>query len=223
MSESMTWHELLQKEKQKPSYSQLQEFLAEERKTKQIFPREDDVFRAFEATPFDRVKVVLLGQDPYHGDGQAHGLAFSVQPGIKAPPSLANIFKELRNDLGINSPGHGCLKEWADRGVLLLNTVLTVRAQEPGSHRGKGWEAITDAAIIALAQRAQPLVFLLWGAQAQKKGQLLDMKRHRILASAHPSPLSAKEFFGSRPFSQANKALTEWGMRPIDWQLSSLQ
>lgn len=178
------------------------------------------IFEAFEWTPFDQVKVCILGQDPYHGPHQAHGCSFSVLPGVKLPPSLINIYKELKNDLGIEPVNHGYLKKWADQGVLLLNTVLTVRDGIAFSHRGKGWEQLTDQAIIALSQRTQPVVFILWGKAAQNKISLIDTKRNIVLQSAHPSPLSAhRGFFGSRPFSKTNAALEAMGEKPIDWQL----
>src|SRR5262249_26229986 len=183
------------------------------------FPPEEDLFAAFKATPYEQVKVLLLGQDPYHDDGQAHGMCFSVRPGVKPPPSLVNIYKELRDDLSITPPDHGYLVSWAHQGVLLLNAVLTVRAHEAASHKEKGWETFTDAAIKALSAREKPLVFLLWGAYAQKKAALIDTNKHRVLLAAHPSPLSAKKFFGSKPFSQANQALQELGQSPVNWQL----
>ena len=184
-----------------------------------MFPPEDDVFSALRLTPFDEVKVVLLGQDPYHDDGQAHGLCFSVRPGVKAPPSLVNIFKELHSDLGCVIPNNGCLTPWAKQGVLLLNAVLTVRAHQANSHKNQGWEQFTDAVIRAVNDRPQPVVFLLWGNYAQKKGILVDANRHRVIKGAHPSPLSASKFFGSKPFSAVNRALVELGNAPIDWQL----
>ena len=213
------WREVLAGEFGKPYFKKLEEFVAAERREHTVFPPEEDMFSAFRLTPYERVKVVLLGQDPYHDDGQAHGLAFSVRPGVKPPPSLVNIFKELRDDLGCFIPDNGCLVPWAKQGVLLLNAVLTVRAHQPASHKDRGWEEFTDAVIRALGARPEPVVFLLWGASAQKKGQLIDAGRHRVLAAAHPSPLSAKRFFGSRPFSKANQALQELGQTLIDWQL----
>jgi uracil-DNA glycosylase len=177
------------------------------------------MFSALKATRFEEVKVLLLGQDPYHGPGEAHGMCFSVRPGIKVPPSLVNIYKELQDDLGCTPPPHGFLLSWALQGVLLLNTVLTVRANEPASHKEQGWEQFTDAIIKALNARKKPLVYLLWGAHAQKKEELIDGKRHRVFKAAHPSPLSAKKFFGSKPFSVTNTALAELGHPPINWQL----
>ena len=187
-----------------------------------VYPPGPQIFAAFDATPFDAVKVVILGQDPYHGPGQAHGLCFSVPEGVRVPPSLANIYKELRDDLGVAVPPHGNLEHWARQGVLLLNNALTVEAGQAGSHQNKGWEAITDAAVAAVAERAEPSVFILWGSHARKKAeripQLSAGGRHLILASAHPSPLSAHAgFFGSRPFSKANAFLTAQGRGPIDW------
>jgi uracil-DNA glycosylase len=213
------WQKALAAEFEKPYFAKLEQFVAEERTNQQVFPPEADMFNAFKHTPFKAVKVLLLGQDPYHDDGQAHGLCFSVKPGVKPPPSLVNIFKELESDVGATPPGHGHLTAWADRGVMLLNAVLTVRAHEPASHKDHGWETFTDAVIKALNDRPDPVVFLLWGAYAQKKQDLIDAKKHRVLTAAHPSPLSAKKFFGSKPFSQANKALKELGKEPIDWQL----
>jgi uracil-DNA glycosylase len=186
-----------------------------------IYPSAADRFRAFHLTPLAAVEVVILGQDPYHRPGQAHGLSFSVPPGVRPPPSLANIFKELVSDLGIARADHGCLDHWARQGVLLLNTVLTVEEGKPASHRNRGWERLTDAAIAAVAARSQPSVFMLWGAHAQRKADLIDPARHLVLKAAHPSPLSAYAgFFGSRPFSQANAFLSAHCRRPIDWSLS---
>jgi uracil-DNA glycosylase len=216
------WRKVLAGEFEKPYFQELQKFVAAERQAHTIFPPEEDVFNAFRYTPYDKVKVLLLGQDPYHDDGQAHGLCFSVRPGVKPPPSLVNIFKELHNDLGCTVPDNGCLTPWAEQGIMLLNAVLTVRAHEPASHKDRGWERFTDAVIRTLSDRPEPVVFVLWGAYAQKKQQLIDAGRHRIIASAHPSPLSAKKFFGSRPFSQVNRALKELGQTPIDWQLPNL-
>ena len=204
-----------------PSFAALEAFVDAERARGAVYPPAAEVFAAFERTPFDAVKVVLLGQDPYHGEGQAHGLALSVRPGVARPPSLANLFKELASDAGIAAPDHGCLEDWADRGVLLLNTVLTVRAKQPGSHAKKGWEALTDGVIRALDARPRPLVFLLLGGPARKKAGLVDRSRHRIVEAVHPSPLSAHQgFFGSRPFSAVNAALAELGEEPIDFRLA---
>lgn len=186
-----------------------------------IYPPGPRIFAAFDATPFDAVKVVVLGQDPYHGHGQAHGLCFAVPPGVPVPPSLRNMYKELERDLGIAPPDHGWLMPWARQGVLLLNAVLTVREGEPGSHAGKGWEEFTDAAITALNAKQERVVFVLWGAYARKKARLVTNPAHVVLESAHPSPLSAKKFFGTRPFSAVNKALADAGLPEIDWNLAA--
>jgi uracil-DNA glycosylase len=179
-----------------------------------------DIFNAMHYTPYDKVKVVILGQDPYHGPRQAHGLSFSVLPGVDAPPSLVNIFKELESDLGCRVPNHGCLKHWAEQGVLLLNTVLTVREYQANSHQGIGWEEFTDHIITLLNQRKEPMVFILWGRPAQRKQSMITNPDHLVITSPHPSPLSAyRGFFGSRPFSKANEFLAKHGMAPIDWQL----
>jgi len=216
-----SWQEALSAEFDKPYFQALQKFVAQERKTQEVFPPADDVFNAFKFAPFDDVKVLLLGQDPYHDVGQAHGLCFSVKPGVKAPPSLVNMFKELKTDLGCTVPNHGYLEGWARQGMLLLNAVLTVRAHSPASHAGQGWETFTDAVIKALSAREKPLVFVLWGGYAQKKEKLIDAGRHKVLKAAHPSPLSAKKFLGSKPFSAINAALKEIGEKPIDWQLAN--
>jgi len=198
---------------------QLSQRLAGERARTAVYPPEAEVFSAFQLTPFADTRVLLLGQDPYHGPGQAHGLAFSVKPGVKPPPSLVNIYKELEADLGCARPDHGCLIPWAQRGVMLLNTVLTVRGGEPNSHKGWGWEALTDAVIRALDRRDQHVVFVLWGNHARKKAKLVDRARHTVVEGAHPSPLSAKQWFGSRPFSKINQALLKNGQAAIDWRL----
>ena len=221
-SSAPTWAEALADELRSPYVTKLHEFVAAERAAHDVFPPADEVFAAFEHTPFERVRVLLLGQDPYHDDGQAHGLCFSVRRGVPLPPSLRNIYKELESDVGVKAPDHGCLTSWAERGVLLLNTVLTVRAHEPNSHRKRGWEKITDRVIELLAAREDPLVFILWGKPAQQKIPLIEKHggRHEIIVSAHPSPLSAKTgFFGSKPFSRTNEALQRWGKPPIDWSL----
>jgi uracil-DNA glycosylase len=215
-----SWRSAIGEELEKPYCKELEEFVDAERAKHHVFPPPDDVFNAFKSTPYDAVKVLLLGQDPYHGDGQAHGLAFSVRPGVKPPPSLVNIFKELRNDLGCPIPKGGFLEPWAKQGVMLLNAVLTVRAHQPNSHKGKGWEHFTDEVIRALNRREKPVIFLLWGAYAQKKAKLIDAPAHVIITGAHPSPLSAKKFFGSKPFSRVNKALEELGEEPLDWCLA---
>ena len=216
------WRQALADEVKKPYFGELQEFVAAERAAHTVYPPEPDVYNALKYTPLDEVRVVLLGQDPYHDDGQAHGLAFSVRPGVRPPPSLVNIFKELRDDLGCKVPNNGCLVPWAKQGVLLLNSVLTVRAHEPNSHKNKGWERFTDAVIRAVDERDGPSVFLLWGAYAQKKAKLIGTSRHTVIAGAHPSPLSAKKFFGSKPFSAVNRALEKMGAEPVDWQLPDL-
>jgi uracil-DNA glycosylase len=185
-----------------------------------IYPAGSDIFAAFDATPFEAVKVVILGQDPYHGPGQAHGLCFSVLPGVPVPPSLDNIYKELARDTGFVRPDHGCLLPWAQRGVLLLNSVLTVEAGQAGSHQGKGWEVFTDRVIRAVSAKPEHVVFILWGSYARRKRELIDTARHTVIESPHPSPLSAHNgFFGSRPFSRANAALAAHGQDPIDWAL----
>jgi uracil-DNA glycosylase len=217
------WRDALADELQKPYIPALEAFVEEERAHHTVFPPPEDVFAALEATPYDKVKVLILGQDPYHGEGQAHGLSFSVRPGVKPPPSLVNIYKELRDDLGVPIPKHGYLKHWAEQGILLLNTVLTVRANEAFSHRKQGWEKFTDAIIRKVSEKSEPVVFVLWGAPAQKKIELIDTSRHTVIQSAHPSPLSAKSgFFGSKPFSKVNDALSAAGKSPIDWKLPEL-
>jgi uracil-DNA glycosylase len=211
------WRKILADEFDKPYFQELVEFVNEQRASHTVYPPEEDVFNAFKATPFDKVKVLLLGQDPYHGAGQAHGMCFSVRPGVRPPPSLVNMFRELHDDLGCKIPNHGCLQAWADHGVMLLNAVLTVRAGEPNSHKDKGWEKFTDAVIKALNARSKPVVFALWGAYAQKKAKLVTNEQHRIQKTAHPSPLSAAKFLGSRPYSAINEALKEAGQEPLDW------
>jgi uracil-DNA glycosylase len=193
---------------------------AEKAAGKRIYPPGREMFAAFAATPFDRVKVAILGQDPYHGPGQAHGLCFSVPPGVPVPPSLQNIFKEIQRDLGLPVPSHGCLRAWADQGVLLLNAVLSVEDGRAGSHAGRGWEGFTDAAIEALSREREGLVFLLWGSYAQKKGAIIDRQRHCVLQAPHPSPLSAhRGFLGCGHFGKANRWLQGRGLAPIDWGL----
>ncbi len=214
------WLEALRGEFKKPYYKSLFERVKSEYSSSQIFPPADDIFNAFHLTPLSQVKVVILGQDPYHNVGQAHGLCFSVRKGVDVPPSLVNIYKELHDDLGCEIPNHGCLTKWAKQGVLMLNTVLTVRAHEANSHRGIGWEEFTDAAIGALNSQDRPIVFILWGSPAQKKARMLNNPNHLILKAPHPSPLSAyRGFFGSKPFSQANDFLKEHGLEPVDWQI----
>jgi uracil-DNA glycosylase len=221
-SRAPSWAAVLADELRAPYFTKLEAFVTAERAKHDVFPPEAEVFAAFEHTPFDKVRVLLLGQDPYHDDGQAHGLCFSVRRGVALPPSLRNIYKEFNTDVGGTPPDHGCLTSWTEQGVMLLNTVLTVRAHEPNSHRKKGWETFTDHVIEVLAAREDPLVFVLWGKPAQQKIPLIERHagRHEIILSAHPSPLSAKAgFFGSKPFSKVNGALTRWGKPPIDWKL----
>lgn len=217
------WKKALAPEFEKPYWKALVDFVAGERKTQQVFPPEDEVFSAFHLTPYADVKAVLLGQDPYHDDGQAHGLCFSVKPGIDAPPSLKNMYKELKTDLGCKIPNNGYLVPWAKQGLLMINAVLTVQAHKPASHADKGWETFTDATIRAVSDRQDPAVFVLWGKYAQKKKKLIDATRHVVLEGTHPSPLSAKAgFFGSKPFSKVNEALERLGKKPIDWQIPNL-
>jgi uracil-DNA glycosylase len=214
------WNPVLRGEFEKPYWQELQRFVAEERARGAVYPAHEDVFAALHLTPYAEVRVLILGQDPYHGPGQAHGLCFSVQEGVPAPPSLVNILKELETDIGCPRPEHGCLDTWARRGVLLLNAVLTVRARTAASHAGKGWERFTDEVIRAVNAKPERVVFILWGGYARKKKPLIDTARHVVIESAHPSPLSAHNgFFGSRPFSKANAALQEAGLPPIDWCL----
>jgi uracil-DNA glycosylase len=218
-----SWKPVLETEFQQPYIQKLEAFLETEHAAHTVFPAAADVFNALEYTPFDRVRVLIVGQDPYHADGQAHGLAFSVRPGVKIPPSLVNIFKELEADLGVPRSKNGYLEPWARQGVLLLNTSLTVRAHEAGSHKGKGWERLTDAIIRAVSSKTERVVFVLWGKPAQKKLELIDSNRHVVIQSAHPSPLSASNgFFGSRPFSQIDAALRESGQSVINWRLDGV-
>ena len=219
-----SWREALADQFAAPYMQGLKAFLeAEKAAGKRIFPKGSDYFRALDLTPLDQVKVLILGQDPYHGEGQAHGLCFSVQSGVRTPPSLVNIYKEMESDLGIARAGHGFLEHWARQGVLLLNSVLTVEMGRAASHQGKGWELFTDAIVRLVAQKEEPVVFLLWGAYAQRKAGFVDQSRHLILKSAHPSPLSAHNgFLGSRPFSQANAFLEAKGRGGIDWALPPL-
>ena len=218
-----SWRVPLQSEFDAPYMGVLKAFLvAEKAKGKRIFPKGSEWFHALDATPLDQVRIVILGQDPYHGEGQAHGLCFSVQRGVRPPPSLINIYKEMKTDLGLDPPPHGHLEAWAKQGVLLLNSVLTVEAGLAASHQGKGWERFTDAVIRLVNNGTRPVVFILWGAYAQKKAAFVDRTRHLVLTSAHPSPLSAHNgFFGSRPFSKANAFLVEKGEGAIDWKLAS--
>lgn len=214
------WDDILKDEFNKEYYLELRRFLAWEYSKHTIYPDMHSIFNAFKATPYNCVKCVILGQDPYHEQGQAHGMAFSVQQGIKIPPSLLNIYKELNSDLGIDVPSDGFLKPWADEGVLLLNTCLTVREHQANSHRGKGWELFTDRVIQLLNERETPMVFILWGANAKAKRQIIDDKRHLVITGAHPSPLSAHNgFFGGKYFSKANEFLVKNGIKPINWNL----
>lgn len=217
------WLEPLKPEFAKPYYKKLYQRVIEEYNTYKVFPEPNDIFNAFSLTPLHKVKVVILGQDPYHGEGQAHGLCFSVKPGVDIPPSLLNIYKELQYDMGCEMPNNGYLIKWAQQGVLMLNTVLTVRAHQANSHRGIGWEEFTDAAIRILNKQNRPIVFILWGRPAQMKKSMLDNPNHLILESSHPSPLSAyRGFFGSRPFSKTNEFLCQHGEKPIDWQIENI-
>lgn len=212
------WAEVLDEEFEKPYYKELREFLKHAYASERVYPPMEDIYNALRVTPYASTKVVILGQDPYHGPGQAHGLSFSVRPGVQPPPSLLNIFKEMESDIGCARPNHGCLLGWAEQGVLLLNTTLTVAQGRPKSHAGYGWETLTDAIIAKLSARQTPMVFILWGAHAQSKVALIDTHRHHIIKSPHPSPLSASRgFFGSRPFSRANAYLIQDGLDPIDW------
>ena len=216
-----SWLAQLSDEFEKPYMQTLRKFLLHEKQAKKvIYPQGDHIFNAFNLTPFDKVKVVILGQDPYHGPDQAHGLCFSVKPGVRIPPSLLNIYKELAKDLNITPVKHGFLESWAKQGVLLLNTILTVEAGKAGSHQGKGWEQFTDQVILKLNARQKPIIFILWGKYAENKGKYIDQNRHYVLKSAHPSPLSAFQgFFGNKHFSKINEILVSEGMEPINWQL----
>jgi uracil-DNA glycosylase len=218
-----SWRPVLADELKQPYYEKLQAFLAEERAAHTVFPPEPEVFSALKLTAYADTNVFILGQDPYHNDNQAHGLAFSVRPGVPPPPSLLNIFKEMKTDVGARLPNNGYLVPWAEQGVLLLNAVLTVRAHQANSHKGKGWEKFTDAVIRAVNDKTEPVVFVLWGGYARKKAALIDTSRHTILESAHPSPLSARNgFFGSRPFSKTNTALRAAGKPEVVWELPDL-
>jgi uracil-DNA glycosylase len=217
------WQPFMQEEMNRPYYLNLRKRLAEEYRSQIVYPHMNRIFEALHLTSYADTKVVILGQDPYHGPGQAHGLSFSVMPGVRQPPSLQNIFKELRSDLGCPIPNHGCLEHWAKQGVLLLNAVLTVREGQPNSHRGIGWETFTDRIVAALGAREKPLAFILWGRHAQQKAAYIDRSRHFVVASAHPSPLSAHNgFFGSRPFSRCNEFLRSTGQTEIDWRIPDL-
>jgi uracil-DNA glycosylase len=217
------WQQQLAGETSLPYFQGLANFIAAEARLGPVYPPASDLFSALELTPFNATRVIILGQDPYHAAGQAHGLAFSVQPGTAVPPSLRNIFKELHADVGVRIPNHGCLNSWARQGVLLLNTILTVRAHQPGSHQNRGWEGFTDRIIQQLNDRPEPAVYILWGSPARKKLHLIDTRRSRVILGPHPSPLSAyRGFFGSRPFSKANQLLDELGFAPIDWEIPDL-
>ncbi len=220
-----SWKQQLSGEFDKDYMQNLRQFLSKEyAQGKTIYPSKTDYFSAFNSTPFDDVKVVIVGQDPYHGPGQAHGLCFSVKPGVKAPPSLMNIFKELKQDLGVSVPKHGFLQSWAEQGVLLINSVLTVEKGQAASHRNKGWESFTDRVIEALNSRDKPMVFILWGSYAQKKGAFIDTSKHLVLKGPHPSPLSAhRGFFGCQHFSKANDFLIKNNQAPIDWELPEME
>ena len=217
------WNPILRAEFEKPYWQQLQAFIALERSSFEVYPPQDEVFAALHLTPFENVKVLILGQDPYHGPGQAHGLSFSVRPPVPPPPSLDNIFKELVDDLGVERPNHGSLQSWAEQGVLLLNASLTVRASQAASHQKQGWETFTDRVIHAVNSKEETVVFLLWGSSARQKKKLIDLDRHVVIESPHPSPLSAhRGFFGSKPFSRTNEALKAAGRTPIEWAIPNL-
>jgi len=214
------WQEVIGEELEKPYFHKLRAFVEEERSDQEVFPPEQDVFNALKYSVYPATNVFLLGQDPYHDNGQAHGLCFSVRPGIAPPPSLVNIFKELKSDMGCSIPNNGYLVPWAEQGILMLNAVLTVRAHQPNSHKGKGWEVFTDAILKKVNEKSDPVVFVLWGGYAQKKRELITGTQHTIIQSAHPSPLSARSgFFGSKPFSAINAALKSAGKPEIDWQI----
>ncbi|MCZ8532150.1 uracil-DNA glycosylase [Psychrobacillus psychrodurans] len=215
-----SWKDVLREEQEKPYFKKLQLFLDKEYATKTIFPARNEIGSAFKITAYNNVKVVILGQDPYHGNGQAHGMSFSVKPGVRIPPSLRNMLKELEDDLGCPFPNNGYLEKWAKQGVLLLNTVLTVRTGAANSHKGMGWETYTDAVIQKLSDRQKPIIFVLWGKPAQSKIKLIDTEKHMIITAPHPSPLSAhRGFFGSKPYSRINAQLAAWGEQPIDFCL----
>lgn len=215
------WQKVVGEEFEKPYYKQLRAFLKEQYANETVYPAKENIWTAFEHTPYSEVKVVILGQDPYHGPNQAHGLSFSVLPGVPLPPSLRNMMKELKEDLGCAVPKDGTLTKWADQGVMMLNTVLTVRKGEANSHRNQGWETFTDAVIHKLSERTEPVIFVLWGKPAQQKKRLIDLERHSVIEAPHPSPLSANRgFFGSRPYSKVNSLLQERGEEPIDFCLA---
>ncbi len=218
---NQSWDEILKEEYQKEYFKNLQQFIDEEYNTHSIYPPREDIWNGFKEVSYNEVKIVILGQDPYHGEGQAHGMAFSVKPGVKIPPSLRNIYKELNQTMDFEIPDHGHLIKWAQEGVLMLNTVLTVREGKPGSHKNKGWEKFTDAVIKKLNDRKSPIVFILWGAPAKKKIELITSPWHKVLTAAHPSPLSAYNgFFGCNHFNKANEYLKEWGKEPIDFKIN---
>jgi len=218
------WGLLLRAEREKPYYQELMDRVDDQYREHAVYPPREAIYRALELTPYEKVKVVIIGQDPYHGPGQAHGLSFSVLPGVKLPPSLRNIYKELQEDIGCPVPAHGFLEHWARQGVLLLNSVLTVQEGKPNSHRKLGWETFTDAVISVLNEREQPIAFVLWGKHAQDKGRRIDQSRHFVLNSVHPSPLSAYGgFWGSKPFSQCNAFLRSNGMEEIDWRIPDIE
>lgn len=217
------WDEVLQEETEKPYFQELRYALAAEYKQYTVYPPEELLFSALRLTPYSKTRVVILGQDPYHGAGQAHGLSFSVKPGVRIPPSLRNIYQELHDDTGVPVPNHGSLLHWAEEGVLMLNAVLTVREGQPNSHKGLGWETFTDTIMEKLNERTEPLVFILWGSYAQKKGTYIDRNRHKVIQSPHPSPFSAhRGFLGSRPFSQADQYLESHGLKGIDWSIPNV-
>ncbi|WP_310829508.1 uracil-DNA glycosylase [Paenibacillus pedocola] len=217
------WDEVLQQETEKPYFQELLNTLDAEYGEYTVYPPKDLLFSALKLTPYSKTRVVILGQDPYHGAGQAHGLSFSVKPGVRIPPSLRNIYQELHNDTGVTAPNHGSLLHWAEEGVLMLNTVLTVREGQPNSHKGLGWETFTGAIMEKLNERTEPVVFILWGSHAQQKGANIDRSRHKIIQSPHPSPFSAhRGFLGSRPFSQANQFLESHGLKGIDWSIPNV-
>lgn len=219
--ETLNWQTVLGAERKKPYFQQILSTIEQERASgKTVYPANRDIFAAFQSTPFEQVRVVIIGQDPYHGPGQAHGLCFSVQEGVPFPPSLQNIFKELEADIGMTKPAHGCLQPWAEQGVLLLNTVLSVRAGQAHSHKDLGWEQFTDAVIAEINLQRQGVIFLLWGSHAQKKGASIDSRKHTVLRAPHPSPLSAhRGFFGCKHFSKTNEILRSRGEKEIDWSI----
>lgn len=219
----MNFKEIIEEESKKEYFKELQSFVNEEYKNKTVFPERKNIFVSLETTPYDKVKVVIIGQDPYHGEGEAHGLSFSVNPGIKIPPSLKNIYKELNSEYGCYIPNNGYLKKWAEQGVLLLNAVLTVEKDKPASHQGKGWETFTDRIIEEIDKKDEPVVFLLWGNFAKSKKTLLNNSKHLVLESAHPSPFSARNgFFGNNHFKLTNEYLIKNGVEPIDWQIENI-